>query len=207
MCGWWYAIERADGWANSGDPLAYHGILRSFDLRSSSIPMEVLRSELPRQLDKIGYLHPNRMEDLVAEVLRGAFDCEVRSLGYTKDGGVDLLVLLSDDPVAVQVKRRQRRNATEGVEGVREFLGAALLKGHHRLLYVSTADHYSADAGAAARRAKDCGLVNSYELVDIHVLRELLNSRPAELNWMMALKQAVQRGFTMVKTPDPYEFR
>ena len=104
-CGWWFSIEDADD-CNAGHASVCCGILKEFDLSSADVPLQVLTNELPKRLDALNSVHPNRMEDYVAEVLKGVHDCEVRQLGYTRDGGIDLLILESDRPIAVQVKRR-----------------------------------------------------------------------------------------------------
>jgi hypothetical protein len=207
LCGWWYVVERGQE-ASGGDPMVYHGILRSFDVSSADIPISALQSELPRHFEKIRFPHPNRMEDLVGRILAGVWDCDVKQLGYTRDGGIDLVLLISDTPVAVQIKRRQRKGATEGVHGVREFLGAGVLEGYTRLLYVSTASQFSREAQELARRAVEKELVVAYQLFDVSVLRTLLEAAHTETNWISAIKEVRPPKGTgrMPQTGDPYEF-
>jgi hypothetical protein len=127
------------------------------------------------------------MEDLVAAILRGVLSCEVVHLGYTRDGGIDLVLLHSDTPVAVQVKRRRAEEAVEGVSGVRELLGASLLSGYHKALFVTTAARFSRDAISAADRAKAIGLLHSFELVDYEKLAHYLCEAPTRPAWEIAL--------------------
>lgn len=202
-CGWWFVVEDADV-GNNGFAYAYAGILEQFDVKSSNVPLEVLRSELPRRVDAIHDLNPRRMEDLVASILSGVYDCEVHQLGYTHDGGVDLLLLASDCPVAIQVRRRTDSNHTEGVSGIREFLGAALLAGHRDLIYVTTAARFSAAAKGAAHLAVKKELVASFELLSRRDLLSLLASRPGEDNWKYALSAAANREDGMPTVPDPF---
>jgi Restriction endonuclease len=204
-CGWWYAIERGTEAIGDQAPV-YHGILHEFELGAMSIPLEVLRTELPKQLDKIAYLHPNRFEDLVANILAGVFDCEVRQLGYTRDGGIDLLVLNSNTPVAVQVKRRGNLAATERVSGVREFLGAGLLQEYQHLMYVTTASRFSKDATLVAQKSEKLGLVQKFELLDITMLTEILRSWKNNSNWIHAIEHVVREKRGMPYTADPYQF-
>lgn len=79
----------------------------------------------------------------MGRILAGAHDCEVHQLGYTRDGGIDLILLDGDDQIAVQVKRREDHRKAEPVTGTREFLGAALLASHDDLIYVSNAERFS----------------------------------------------------------------
>src|SRR5206468_10414353 len=109
--------------------------------------------ELPKNLKRINGIHPKRMEDLLTHILAGVFDCEVHQLGYTRDGGIDLILLHCDQPVAVQVKRREDQSRTEGVRGIREFLGAALLGDFRHLIYATNVERFSPDATEAAKKA------------------------------------------------------
>lgn len=47
------------------------------------------------------------MEELVASVFRDFYECEVEVVGKSNDGGVDVIVIDSDNPIMVQVKRRR----------------------------------------------------------------------------------------------------
>ena len=49
---------------------------------------------------------------------------EARLVGKTNDGGVDLILLESDAPILVQVKRRKRAEKTEGVVVIRDAQSA-----------------------------------------------------------------------------------
>lgn len=202
-CGWWYLLEEAD-LCNDGYANAYSGILQAFDVSASAIPVEVLLTELPKRIEAFHDVNPKRMEDLVAAVLAGVYDCEVQQLGYSRDGGVDLLLLRGDQPVAVQVKRRASPRHNEGVEVVREFLGAALLGGYRQLMFVTTGSGYSSGAARAAAVAQQMGLVASFELLSRDALASLMHRNMVGPPWKAALQDGIAKYGNLDLIPDPY---
>lgn len=200
-CGWWYAVQDADV-GNNGSAVAAAGVLERFDLSSATVPLEVLQSELAQRTHRISGIHPKRMEDLVGSILSGVYDCEVYQLGYSKDGGIDLLLLKSDHQVAVQVKRRESNAKKESVSLVREFLGASLLASHSDLIYVTSAAGFTKGAQIAAEKAVRDKLVRSYELIDGPRFSSML-SKTVEPIWKTALEEAVDQGGTP-DIPNPF---
>jgi hypothetical protein len=133
------------------------------------------------------------MEELTGAVLQDFYPgCEVHLCGKSGDGGIDLLVVVKDVPVAIQVKRRTKPDSTESVEAVRAFLGASLLKGYDHLIFVTTADHFTGGpfgAEKAAERALQKKLVQKFQLIDRHKFFEMLNlvtTGPSK-NWVKPL--------------------
>ena len=124
-------------------------------------------------------------------------------MGFKKDGCSELILLDSDIPVAVQVKRRLERK-TESVSAIREFLGAALLRGHRRLIYATTARSYSDEAKTAAQQAVALSLVESYELINIEALKAMAPSSNENV-WRSALSTMEKRGNDILLVPDPYQ--
>ncbi len=119
-CGWWNA-EAADTMQPDPDTVVIRealivGILRSFDIEDDSIPTDVLWSEIVRHPHAATASSPTAWEHLVGDVLRSVRACEVRHVGRTGDGGIDLFLLEGDVTTAVQVKRRTSLDRTEGVE-------------------------------------------------------------------------------------------
>jgi hypothetical protein len=85
-CGWWYVIENTNI-HNENTAAVYVGILQRFDLNSATIPIQVLKAKLPENLKRIDGIHPKKMEDLLAHILSGVFDCDVHQLGYNTRWG------------------------------------------------------------------------------------------------------------------------
>ena len=203
QCGWWYAIQDDDQ-CNNGAAVVAGGILERFDLTSASVPLEVLHYELANRAERISKIHPNRMEDLVGSILAGVYDCEVHQLGYSRDGGVDLLLLKNDGQIAVQVKRRENNLKKEPVSLVREFLGASLLTGNFELIYITSGSGFTKGAREAAKSVIDIGLVNSYKLIDGDKFSSLVKTSSNPI-WSDALRKAVERRDTP-QIPNPFEF-
>ncbi|MDM8161479.1 restriction endonuclease [Labilibaculum sp. K2S] len=84
-------------------------ILRSFEISSNEVPILSLRTYLTQQNEKIFEIHHRKMEELVASVFREYFACEVKIVGKSCDGGIDLILIMSDNPILVQVKRRKTK--------------------------------------------------------------------------------------------------
>jgi len=150
-------------------------ILREFEVGSNSIPIEVLKSYLSKNEDEIFHIHHKKMEELVASIFRNHYDCEVQIVGKSNDGGVDLILINSDKPTIVQVKRRTDRRKTESVKEIRDLIGATLLSDSRKCIFVTTADHFS----ESAIKARDCALtksiVDSFELYDFSSFMSTLN--------------------------------
>lgn len=195
-CGWWFVNTANGGPLESESEVTKQlrymglvGVLESFDLASAALPISILANELPKHLDKIGVVNPNRMQDYVSSILKGVYDCEAQQMGYSHDGGIDLILLRSESPVAVQIKRRVHSSKAESVEGIRAFLGAALLSGIRDLLFVTTAERYSRSAEQAASSAVRAGIVRSFNLIDRSVLTDFMRTDHASNNMTIAFAQ------------------
>jgi hypothetical protein len=203
QCGWWRFSENWES-CNTHHTTDFCSILQSFDLAAAAVPVDVLEMELPKWLSKIGSLHPRRMEDLISRILSGAWDCEVRHLGYTRDGGIDLIALTGVQQIAVQVKRRESATKREQVSPIRDFLGAALLSGHKKLLYVTTAPAFTKASRDVALISMEKGLVESFELMSMDGVRELIPSMPNRNPWDYAVARANSLEIPVPQVPSPY---
>jgi len=148
--------------------------LRTYQVGDIDAPVNALRRELTQNPKLLAELKPTKMEKLVGSILSDFMDCEVVHTGRTGDGGIDLLLLDGDTPYVVQVKRRISQQRGEAVSAIREFLGATLLAGHQRGIYVTTATHFTSAAVDAASLAKSRGLVEKLHLVDQDRFLQLL---------------------------------
>lgn len=188
-CGWWHLHEdillELDG--NPGPKPArawelHHAALDRIDLTSNDLPIETLRNHLARYWDQRVDISAQQAEDLVGSILTEHHGGEIVKLtanANAPDGGVDLIVVHEGGDIrrAVQVKRRLKRDV-EGVQEVRNFVGAMLLRGERRGTFVTTASQFSKPARALPGNPNLVHARLSLELIDGERLHEMLE-RPA----------------------------
>jgi len=172
-CGWWehtfygYLEGEQEGfkdWAFEVDS----AILQRYKIDSNEVPIQSLREYLIKKAEDIYRIHHKKMEELVASVLGEHFDCKAHIVGKTNDGGVDLILVESDDPIIVQVKRRMKKGKVEPVSQIRELIGATLLKESRKCIFVTTADHFSREAIKTKNMALKKNIVRSFDLIDFN---------------------------------------
>lgn len=73
-------------------------------------------------------------------VFSSFYECEGKHVGRSHDGGVDLIMINSDKPILILVKRRTNKNHTESVKSFKEFVGTLTHKMSSNGIYVSTAN-------------------------------------------------------------------
>ena len=163
QCGWWMVSKQIFLHTHKQFWFVEYGstaLLRTFDLLDIRVPTAEVRQYLAAKYQDRYNVHPRHFEKVVASVFASCgFRTQVTA--YSADGGVD--VVLSDDSgqtTAVQVKRY--KGAIE-VFQIRELLGAMILGGHTKGIFVTTS-RFSAGALQAANTATANGL--PIELVD-----------------------------------------
>jgi restriction endonuclease Mrr len=125
----------------------------------------------------------------VASVFGEFMSCDAIHIGGPGDEGIDLILVDGNRKYVVQVKRRSRRGATESVSSIREFVGAMVLKGEVRGLFISTAAQFSREAMEAAHTAGQIGVIEYLELVDVKRLLDVcrLTATSIPVSWHRAL--------------------
>lgn len=163
-CGWWLAEDRAvlpaKRWQHWAVTLASAPVLEELALDDIDAPLQQVRRYLVRKFESRLSMHPRLLELTVASVL-GDFGYSAYATAYSNDGGVD--VILEDNSgsrIGVQVKRK--KDAVQ-VEQIRAFLGALVLGGYTRGVYVSTS-RFSRGAREAVRHSTQTAI--PIELID-----------------------------------------
>jgi restriction system protein len=190
-CGWWRlrCDKLTTGEIEAQSVEVSSAILKSYDLSSKEIPIDILRDYLRTHSEDVIHIHDGRMERLVQSVFREHFSCDVEHVGKSHDGGIDLILINADSPTVVQVKRRKSLDHIESVSGIREFLGATILGKSKNCIYVSTSGKFSEPAIKAANNAVQLGAVESYELYDFDRFFDVLNlSTPKQIPWQRHLR-------------------
>lgn len=159
-CGWWFAFrydwrEHVETHRRLPDTvLGAMGSLGTVSVKKDTLSaVGALRHAMEEDLHELGSFEPRALEELIAGVFHN-WGYRVELTRECRDGGID--VFLYDgagDIIAIQIKRTKR---TIGVHLVREMLGAMVLNGATRGVFVSTSG-YSLDAVRAARCARESG--------------------------------------------------
>jgi hypothetical protein len=177
-CGWWesentvFLETELGSLSYDSYTLFRRAYLRDFAIFDNNAPLEALRVHLVRHPKDLNRISPRKLERLVGSIFSDFFSCETVHVGGPRDGGFDLLLLMSDTPALVQVKQRMDPKKSEAVSSIREFLGAMVLKGGRIGFFVSTARRFSPLAQEAANKAKT--VVEKIELVDASKLIDML---------------------------------
>jgi len=181
QCGYWSVEQEWNNKCTAG----YYGedyerichnraTLKEFDVQSQVIPTETLKREVTKNPKLMYQISPHKMEDLIQQVFKDFYHCDVEHCGKSHDGGVDLFVLDAEKPILVQVKRRENPNAVEPVSLIRDLLGAMFIKDSKRGVFVSTADKFSVPSQKLRNELLTKGKLDYFELINFHRLSEIL---------------------------------
>jgi restriction system protein len=160
-CGWWQV--KSEGMIFDKGKVAskgvrgayeYHALLEEIDISSNDVMLEDLKTHLTQKWNDWRFINASKAEQLVADILKDYLGGDVyQATANTnmRDGGIDLFVCASDGQIraAVQVKRRQSRTV-ESVQDVRNFVGALVVEGYDKGIFVTTAGRFSPQAKAAS---------------------------------------------------------
>jgi len=171
-CGWWASYDVADrpSWAMGN--CAWRGLLAKTPAVAPELAggFDVIRAY---QSQLVG-MRPLDFEKYCRAVLADFLNCEVSHVGKSHDGGIDLVIVHTDDGlVPVQVKNRIT-DKSEGVQSIREFRGAMVLKGFSKGVFVTRASKFSSEAEHASKPDVDHLTPQTIVLVDCHRLVEIM---------------------------------
>lgn len=215
---WYYYMDEYGDvnkhWTGEGcPPLPDHEAriskLREFNDSLPSSCSSELAQYLRRRPSEWHRYNPKRFEKLVADIFRANYtNAEVIHVGKPHDGGVDILFVDSvNDQWLVQVKRRQNKDSAEGIETVRNLIGAIVLEGAVRGIIVSTADHFTYPAHQARMRLKDRGYY--IKLIDKSILNRMLDPVLPDRPWLdiVAKKDSKIAKLLAERVPSDYQLR
>jgi restriction system protein len=182
-CGWWQLNFEGEFEINGKKQVVlwwelHHAILVHLDISSDNTAIEDLKTHLARCWDDRKYISAQKAEDLVAGILKDHYRCDIHRVtanANSADGGIDLFLVESDGRIhsAVQVKRRIERDV-EAVKEVRDFVGALILEGLERGIFVTTARRYSTPAQRISQNPNLAKHKLELELIDGEKLLDLL---------------------------------
>ncbi|MEK4525327.1 restriction endonuclease [Paenibacillus sp. FSL K6-1122] len=181
-CKWW---EYSDQFSEEEDHISElhtqnsdilrHGIVKKFNIGDKQIPINTLIDELMRTKEILYSIDPYKFEEIAQHVFSAYFNCEVKHVGQTGDGGIDLIIVLSDDPILVQVKRRTSANHIELVSGIREFIGSMYIKDARKGIFLSTAKDFSKGAKETVNDVLNNRKFDFFELKDFKSFCDMLS--------------------------------
>jgi hypothetical protein len=143
-CGYWGGRGEDDE-HRALNSRAVLGAIHRVNLDSLRFPELV--GHLQHIPDHLLKLSPQRAEQVVMDLLRESLDCEVRTVGGTKDWGVDGYIIRNDNiKTIVQVKWHRDTQRAESVRVIREIAGTLVARGVPSGLLVTTRNHLSREA-------------------------------------------------------------
>ena len=141
-CGWWAILHHQGHGPYHILRTRLHSIVCRLDIASDDIPLTALHEHLANHGDDVCRISPRKFEALVRRVFREHFECDIHYFAgdtCSADGGIDLVMIQKGDTdvTAIQVKRRGGRTS-ESVSSVREFIGALVVEGVPKGVFVTT---------------------------------------------------------------------
>lgn len=205
-CRWWtYKIqfeERSSTTCLNTDE-RYYGIIKEYKPQDKQIPINVLSSELKKRPELLYDIDSYKLEELCQDILKGVYDCEVIHVGKTGDGGKDLLVLNSDSPIVVQVKRRTNPNHIEIIDKVRELVGTLYIEDYRKGLFISTAKDFSKGSKKLANDLLSSRKVDYFEYINYDKLCSLIKNHNEEKPWKKIVEPLYSyKGAHIYDTPE-----
>ncbi|MCK9908981.1 restriction endonuclease [Microbacteriaceae bacterium K1510] len=184
-CGWWVAMDASKPAAHEypipgedNSPMGVLGAvdlrlcwshLKSLDLNDCTVPIEEIKSYLRARYESRFLLHPRKYEELVASVFENlGYWSEVTC--YSGDGGIDVILGAPDGgKIGIQVKRYKD---SIKVSQIRELLGAMVLNGFVKGVFITTSE-FQSGAYRTVEEARKLGLY--IDLVDNNSFLQCLN--------------------------------
>lgn len=191
-CGWW---ECEDHYLDEDDLIdsvnsyhtvkLYHSIVKTFDIDSKHIPTNTLVNELKKDTNLTFKINPHKFEQVAKHVFSAYYNCDVKHVGRSHDGGIDLYIIDSDDPILVQVKRRESSTAVESISTVRDFLGAMFINNSRRGIILSTAKRFSRISQQTADTLIANNRLDLFELHDFNSFCSMLDviKKDTDCSW------------------------
>ncbi|MBP7077631.1 MAG: restriction endonuclease [Bacteroidales bacterium] len=149
--------------------------IKNLEDRKKEKAIKQLINEIQNNKNKMYSINPQKLEILAQYVFSAYFNCEVEHVGKSHDGGIDLLVVNSDKPILVQVKRRSRNDVVESVSTIRDFLGAMYINNNYNGIVVSTAKRFSKDSKKIITSLLEENRLEYFEIFDFNRFVSILD--------------------------------
>ncbi len=199
-CGWWEYLHRfseEQDYLDSVSTLNWdtlkYGIVKKFNIEDKQIPINTLMNELGKKQDILYDIDPYKLEDIAQVVFSSYYNCEVKHVGKSGDGGKDLIIVQSDNPILVQVKRRGNPQHIELVKSVREFVGTMYIEDCKKGIYLSTAKHFSRGAKDIADTLLNNKKLDKFDLINYEEFCSMLGviKKDSYKPWMKLVESII----------------
>lgn len=141
-CGFWKCVHSS---SVSSDEYEIPFVKRfNYELDVPSISH--LSNEIHKNPARISTMNSKKFELFIGSILADYMDCEVYHVGQSGDDGIDLVAILSDNPMLIQVKRRENQDKAESINIVKLLFASAFAKGAKSGMVVTSAKKFSRQA-------------------------------------------------------------
>jgi len=162
--------------------------IKRFDYEQETLSLSHLSREILANREKIYSMNPTKFEIFVGSILSDFLDCEVHHVGKSGDDGIDLLALVSESPLMIQVKRRSRASATEGIDVVKLLFASATGQRGNNGMVVTSARNFTKPAMTWAQSSGIIDTGFKLDLVDINSFMSMIGAvakKDAPLPWQL----------------------
>ncbi|MGI4803595.1 MAG: restriction endonuclease, partial [Janthinobacterium lividum] len=187
-CGWWQLRQEFDFENNSKINWAYqyHSILDTIDIASNEVEIDNLKKHLLSNWSDRRFIAASKAEELVRDILKEHLSCDVfytTSKVNTPDGGIDLYICYDNTSIktAVQVKRRVNREI-ESIHEVRNFVGAMVIAGFQKGIFVTTAERFTRNTYQVPQKLKLTQTRLELDLIDGDALLKIMKATTPSLD-------------------------
>lgn len=150
--------------------------IKEFDSRNEVPSLSQLSVVINQNRDRLYTMDPTRFEVFVGSILRDFYQCEVHHVGRSGDDGIDLIVIVGENPLMVQVKRRTKSHSTEGIEVVKLLFASVFGQGGNSAMVVTTASRFSRPSHTWIANPQLRDLKFQMQLVDVNSLMSMINA-------------------------------
>lgn len=172
-CGWWflskqvYISTKNQYWVVE---FTTASTIKKFDVSNINAPIDEIRKYLMAKYETRFLVNPRKFEQVVGSVFADLGYC-IEVTGFSSDGGIDVVLNKGDSStIGVQVKRYKH---SIKVGQIRELLGALVLGGHTRGIFVTTSS-YQSGSKLVPKLASNLG--KPIELIDAEGFLKLLRT-------------------------------
>lgn len=149
--------------------------IKEFNTQLETPSLIHLTTEIKKKPSILYDIDPYKFEKYVGSVFKDLFECEVYHVGRSGDDGVDLIMVVKEEPMMIQVKRRSSPEAVEGVNVVKLLFASSFGQMASRGAIVTTANRFSRNAKEWSKTPALVDIGFECQLIDFNSLMSMIN--------------------------------